>query len=31
MELHRGNLLAQAGVPLFAKEFDLGEFGHRAK
>jgi hypothetical protein len=31
MELHRVDLLAEAGVPLLAKKFHLGEFGHRAK
>jgi hypothetical protein len=31
MELHRQNLLAEAGVPLLAKKFHLGQFGHQAK
>jgi hypothetical protein len=31
MQLHRDDLLAETGVPLLAKEFHLGQFGHRAK
>jgi hypothetical protein len=31
MELHRRDFLAEAGVPLLAKIFDLSEFRHRAK
>lgn len=31
MQLHRDDALTQAAVPLLAKEFDLGQFGHRAK
>ena len=31
MELHLDDRLAQAGVPLPAKKFHLGEFRHRVK
>jgi hypothetical protein len=31
VEAHLEDLLAQARVPLLAKKFHLGEFGHRAK
>jgi hypothetical protein len=31
MEMHRDDLLAKTAVPLFAKKFHLGQFGHRAK
>jgi hypothetical protein len=31
VELHRDNLLAETGVPLFSEEFHLGQFRHRAK
>jgi hypothetical protein len=31
MELHRDDLLIQAGVPLLAKKFHLGELGHRGR
>jgi hypothetical protein len=31
IELHRDDLLAQAGVPLLSEEFHLGQFRHRTK
>ena len=31
MQLHIGNLVANAGVPLFAIPFDFGQLRHRAK
>jgi hypothetical protein len=31
MEMHSADLLAEAAVPLLAKKFHLGQFGHRAK
>jgi hypothetical protein len=31
MKLHRDDLLAETGVPLLAKEFHLGQFGHPTK
>jgi hypothetical protein len=31
MELHRNDLLAEAGVPLPSEEFYFGQFRHRAK
>ena len=31
MELHRDDLLAEAGIPLLAKILDFGQFRHRGK